>query len=374
MKIAILVRVLWPGGVQRTAIAEAEGLIERGHQVYLIFIRDTGRYRYNINSNFIILNGPEVSHRPIGKFLRFITNFYSPQRGSDATVDIDLIWKAERYVCNSYDVVYYFDEFSALFSGKSKRNGKKKIVLIHEVYLNEGPYLQRLIQKSALKNADLILTNSKYNLMKLIQGGYKNSYEIYPGLIPRDEILPFDLRRNIAISVTMWDSGRKPEKFLEIAKVIGIGKIILCGDWTDQSYMQSISKRIMEMNLSDKIEVTGPITEDQLVSIYKDAKVAIRFGYDEKGPGMGSLEAISWGIPLVINREIGAREIMEEDKLGFIVDENDSKAVASIIGELFADKEKWDKLSQRAVTASVRYSWNNHNNKLNELIIGLGEK
>ena len=41
MKIGIIVRILWPGGVQRIAIAEAEGLTRLGNDVELIFIRRT---------------------------------------------------------------------------------------------------------------------------------------------------------------------------------------------------------------------------------------------------------------------------------------------------------------------------------------------
>lgn len=372
MKIAILVRVLWPGGVQRTAIAEAEGLISRGHQVELIFIRDTGRFRYNINLPIKILYGPEISSRPFGKIFRFITNLYSPERGSDATVDIDLIWKAERFVSKRFDIIYYFDEFSALFSKKLARNNKN-IILIHEVYLNEGPKLHRFVQKKVLKNGNLILTNTKYNLQKLTEAGYKHSYELFPGLLPRDSTIHFDMRKNIALSVTMWDSGRRPENLLEVAKNLKTGKILLCGDWTDYNYMQVTRKKIIEMKLSDKIEITGPITEDKLISYYKEAKVAIRFGYNERGPGMGSLEAISWGIPLVINGQIGAREIIEENQCGYIINENEPDTVASILEDLFVNKEKWTELSQKTIVASLEYTWNSHNNKLNDLINRIGE-
>ena len=39
MRICIVVRLLWPGGVQRTALAEAEGLTKIGNEVDLLFIR-----------------------------------------------------------------------------------------------------------------------------------------------------------------------------------------------------------------------------------------------------------------------------------------------------------------------------------------------
>ena len=78
MKIAIIVRVLWPGGVQRTAFAEADGLIKAGHDVDLIFIRDTGRFHYKTNVPTKILYGPETKNRFLGKIFGAITALYSP--------------------------------------------------------------------------------------------------------------------------------------------------------------------------------------------------------------------------------------------------------------------------------------------------------
>ena len=166
MRIVIVVRVLWPGGVQRIAFNETKGLIEKGHDVELLFIRGTNRYMYNnYEIPYKVLYPPAINSRPIGRLLGLITNHYSPQRGKDATVDIDLIRKAEKEYLNNFDVVYYFDEFSALFGRYSKKKyGHKVIVLIHEVASNNSSIMSRYVQKKALKLADIILTNTKENL------------------------------------------------------------------------------------------------------------------------------------------------------------------------------------------------------------------
>lgn len=122
------------------------------------------------------------------------------------------------------------------------------------------------------------------------------------------------------------------------------------------------------MDLDEKIEITGPIDEEEMLNYYKDAKVALRFGYNEKGPGMGSLEALCWGIPLIINEGIGSREIIENNKSGFIVDESDPNMVANLIESLFKNKFLWEKISSESLKKSLSLSWDFHNRKLGELI------
>ena len=219
MKICILVRVLWPGGVQRIAFAEAEGLTKLGNNVDLIFIRGTKKYTYSENINYKVLYENNINKRILGRIFRKITLHYLPQRGEDATVDMDLIYKAEHNLKNKYDIIYYFDEFSAFFQKYNKKKyGNKTAVLIHEVALFNRSKLSKFVQKRAIKNSDIVLTNTKENLDLLKKFGIKNAYEVYPGLILHNDIPDFDSRGNIAVSVTMWDFGRKPEILLKIAK------------------------------------------------------------------------------------------------------------------------------------------------------------
>jgi len=221
MKICIIVRVLWPGGVQRMAIAEAEGLKDLGNDVDLIFIRATKRTSYDSKISYKVMYDSNINKRILGRIFKKVTLHYMPQRGDDATVDVDLIWKTVHKIDKKYDIVYYFDEFSALFQKyiKNKFNNRSAVV-IQEVKLFDGSYLEKFIQKRAIKNADIVLTTTIENLKLLRNAGIKNSYEIYLGLNVQNNIPNFDERENNAISVTMWDFGRKPEVLLEIGKYL----------------------------------------------------------------------------------------------------------------------------------------------------------
>ena len=361
MRICIIVRVLWPGGVQRIAFAEANGLQKLGNNVDLIFIRDSERLTYSSELNYKVMYASTIKKRILGRIFKKITLHYQPQRGEDATIDVDLIYKTEHSITKKYDIIYYFDEFSALFQKHSKNKYKNKsAVLIHEVALLSGSYLSKIVQRRAIKNADIVLTNTKENLKVLRKAGVINPHEVYPGLVLHGGIPNFDERENIAISVTMWDFGRKPDVLLEIGKHIISGKLVIVGSWADKKYLSSFIKLIKTSNLESKIMITGEIEENELMKLYKKAKVSIRFGYDEKGPGMGSLESISWGLPLVINNGIGIKEIIKDNVNGYVVCESDYKKIASMIDNLFSDKDEWSRINENNILLAKQLDWENH--------------
>ena len=375
MHILIVVRILWPGGVQRIAFAEADGLRKLGNEVDLVFIRATKRYSYSINFDYRILYGDDINKRLLGRLFRKMTMYYSPERGEDATVDIDLIYKAEHNLKKQYDIIYYFDEFSAFFQKYNKRKYKNKtVVLIHEVKIFDGPILSRIAQKKAIKYADIVVTNTQQNLDLLLKGGIKNSYEVYPGLVLHENVPNFGDREDMVISVTMWDRGRKPETLLEIAKQMKQGKLIIAGSWTDNNYFENFKNKIKNNNLESKVVLTGTIDEESLINLYKKAKISIRFGYDEKGPGMGNLESISYGLPIIIDENIGIKELIKNGYNGYIVEPENSINIVEKINLLFNDQNIWNKMSLNNLELAKGLSWENHNNKLNKIFEDLLEK
>ena len=373
MRICIIVRILWPGGVQRIAFAEAEGLKKLNNEVDLVFIRAAKERLYDSSIDYKILYESDINNRFLARLFKKITLHYLPQRGEEATVDIDLIYKFEKTLKNEYDIIYYFDEFASFFQKRKKRK-YKKVVLIHEVSLFNKSLLVKLIQRRAVKNSDLVLTNSAENLGLLRKYGLTNAEEVYPGLRINSDVPGFDERENIAISVTMWDYGRRPEVFLEIAKRLKRGKIILAGSWTDATYFDKFKERIIFLGLGNTLFVTGGIEEEQLNDLYKKSKVALRFGYSEKGPGMGSLESISWGIPLIINSGIGIKEVVKNESNGYIIDEMEFDYAVQLIESLFEDSEMWTNISKNNIRLAEALSWDKHCLKLNEIFQNLISK
>ena len=368
MKILIVCRVLWPGGVQRMIFRQAEGLKLLGNEVDLVFIRDTGRYKYPTNLNFETFMTKNRSSKLVDYILKRITSRYSPQRGEDAVVDIDYIRKFQKSITKSYDLIYYSDEFAALFSEIVKKKNKAKlVVMIHEPIKKNGPFLWRQIEKKAIKNCDLVLTHSREAKILLSSIYNARIEEIYLGTDVINEIPGFENRKNYAVSVTMWDYGRHPEKLIEIGRKLSVGKIILIGNWTDNNYLEAMKREIKEKSLDERVVITGQVTENRLRLYYKEAKCSIRFGYNEKGPGMGALESISWGIPIIFNDGIGIKEVAADQKNGFLVDLEDTDLIAKKITHLFDDKKNWEDISKNNLDLATSLSWDEHNKRLNNL-------
>ena len=183
-KICILVRVLWPGGPQRIAFKEAKILREKGLDVDLVFLRETKRFPNDFAiTRYSVINTQESTQRILEPFFRLITLHYNQGRGDDATIDIDYIAIFNLFK-NKYDIVIYFDQFTALFSTLNKvLKGSKKIVYVHETAFREKhSYFNKLLEKMALFKSDYILTVSETNRNLLLKRGYNNVGVLFPGI------------------------------------------------------------------------------------------------------------------------------------------------------------------------------------------------
>jgi glycosyltransferase involved in cell wall biosynthesis len=372
MKICIFVRILWPGGVQSIAFGEAKSLSDRGHEVDLIFLRDSGRgiHPWSYWHPYKIIYSPEINKRLLHKLFWFITRIYAPERGEDSTVDLDLIKKFEKRR-DRYDIIIYYDQQSAFYANLGKKiHGDKFIVNVMETWYKRNHLIERYVERRALKKASGVITIGDKNYKYLNEMKHKNVYLLYPGTEIIPDILGFHQRENRIISVTMWDRGRHPEIFLEIAKLLKSATIYLLGDWTDISFFNEYIEKIKSLALEDKIIVTGKITKQELDLNYRHAKILVRFGFDEFGPGMATLEAIGYGLPLIINNGIGMKDII--DAFGanpsIIVDQDDYKQISEAIVKLLNDEKEWNLKHKNALSLAQSMSWIEHGKRLEDII------
>ena len=375
MRICVFVRVFWPGGVQSIAFGEAKSLEDRGHKVDLVFLRDSnrGEHPWSYMHPYRILYDSNINKRLLHKIFWSITKKYAPERGEDATVDLDLIKEFEKQR-EKYDVVIYYDQLSAFYANYgSKLHGDRYIVNIMETFYKKKGVIPQYLERRALKNASAILTIGKLNADILKEKGFHDVFLLYPGTTNVKELPEFETRDNKIISVTMWDTGRHPENFIEIAKNIKNGKIYLIGDWTNKVFYLDFIELIKFNGLENRIIVVGKVSRTELEKYYKTAKVMIRFGYNEAGPGMGTLEAISYGLPLIINNQIGIKDVTESIKTNsfYVVNEKDVKSITSIIKLLLDDRNVWKTKSMESLRIADMLSWENHGKNLENIITNI---
>jgi len=374
MRIAIIVRLLWPGGVQRIAIEEARGLQQLGHDVLLLFLR-----RSSLPCDYSL---QDLSYRVANEgyrdsftrfMLRHFTHVYAPQRGPQATIDLDLIIK-ESLKLRGFDAVIFHDQFAGIGGFVRKiLQGEPYYLYIHETLLSR-PNLQAkfmlpfALEKEVLKNANYIFTNSKANA-EALKRVTKNVEILYQGCHPKSiDIINNVKKDRIALSVALWDFGRRPNIYLEIAKRLNIGRLILAGSWVDSKQELAFRELVKKKGVRN-LEVTGPISEKALNELYLKSRVFIRFGFHELGFGQGCLEAISFGLPIITNKGLGISEIVMDGVHGFVFDDIDYDLVAEKIEIFFTNDEIFETMKLNIIKLSNKLSWNSHVKKLNSILL-----
>ena len=352
-KIIIATRLMWPGGVFRTALEEARHMNAK----LLVLRKAKHPTPYNMdNVDITLLKGVDSDDSILTRIFKFITLFYDKERGEDATVDMDLIFRLRKMDDLKKSIVLYGDQFIALAGYINfVTHGVDYDIFLHETVLGRKPDLKTIpllfYDRLILTHARNVITNSDWNKKVLEKYGIKSSV-VYLGCDPVEKL---NLKRKpIVIAVSMWDKFRKPELYAELAKKIK-AQMWICGSWTSDEYMVEFIKKH-----KDIVNITGPVSEDYLNTLYNEASFYVRFGFEERGPGLGGIEALGHGLPVVTNRGLGISDIVDDFVNGFVVD-NISEA-AEKINLVISDEKKHSAMITNAWEKGKKLSWKSHAN------------
>lgn len=346
----IAVRLLWNSGVPRMAVEEAR------HTGWKLFVyRDAGG-NYDLTGvdvTFFRKRG-ERSKGFLHTLSSLITSFYAGHRGKEATVDLDLILKATSI--KGYTL--FHDQFAGITGYLRKRKtGEEYSLYLHETSLtasNVKYFLPREIERKVLREAKRVVTNSMWNREVLREKGF-SAHVVYPGCYPAPKIS--DNRERLVLSVSMWDSGRKPELYGELSRKVK-GKFVMAGSWARED-----TRRQFEREYGDTVTVTGKVNDEELMSLYSRASVLVRFGFNERGPGMGVLEAMGYGVPVVVNDGLGSKELVRQGENGFVV--KDVEEASDRVNQVLDDPLP---MGRNAWETAKSLSWENHAKRLKEVL------
>ncbi|MEO5564481.1 MAG: glycosyltransferase family 4 protein [Chitinophagaceae bacterium] len=124
-----------------------------------------------------------------------------------------------------------------------------------------------------------------------------------------------------------------------------------------------------KMQLPKEVVFTGTLKGEELNDQYRKADVFILPSLEE-GLALVQMEALSFGVPVLITTNTGGEDIITDGGQGFIVPPADANALKERLQEMAGDKELLKRMSEEALQAAHSYgSWDLAVKRLADLLI-----
>ena len=379
INIGILIDQLSVGGVIKVAVEEVRYLRKLGYHVdLLVLLRTTKTGNINLVDNEIPVKFLSDKFPGIFKksfkfpFFSYFSSFHitSPfiiDRAIEKD-DYDLIIAHGTYTCLSAIgllkkvkipyIAYIWDPVSYILK---KVYSNTPLRIIFPILKPIAHFLDNII----VKNSIATITGSKVH-HEILRSFDKNKiFIVYPGC--KNVKIYQDRRKKYILSVTRWDSGKKPEFLLKIIKRLKNGyNLIIAGSWLRDKEKAKFEKRIVIENLSDKVKVLGYVDENKLKMLFSRASVFVHPNFEAFG--MTALEAASFGCPIIFPKGSGVTDLFENGKQGFFPEEGNVDEFLSYLNIILSDKNLALEMGESAFNEAKNYTFNEHTKMLNTII------
>jgi UDP-glucose:(heptosyl)LPS alpha-1,3-glucosyltransferase len=129
-------------------------------------------------------------------------------------------------------------------------------------------------------------------------------------------------------------------------------KLIVAGKGNIKKY----EKMAKEAQISDHVIFTGMVSKDKIIRLYLAGDLYVMLSKFDTF-GMVVLEAMAAGLPVIISSHVGAKDLVQEDKNGFIIgNTSDYGYIASKLKMLF-DENIRRKMSAAAYQTATQNTW-----------------
>lgn len=133
--------------------------------------------------------------------------------------------------------------------------------------------------------------------------------------------------------------------------------LLLVGDTEDDPFLSSvreISERIVSSPYSERIRMTGFVSDEMLVALYNGAVATVLPSLGE-GFGLTASESAACGTPVVASRDPALTELLGDDAL--YADSDDHREFARAFDELLSSPSARARYSERVRRRSAEWSW-----------------
>ena len=122
-----------------------------------------------------------------------------------------------------------------------------------------------------------------------------------------------------------------------------------------------------ELGVSDRVSVTGPVGEDNLLEAYSQALVFLQVRADV-GFGLPALEAAGQGCTFIIPEGQGVCDLFSNGKDGFMVEEKNTDKILGLLRHLIERPEEAVSMGRDAWAVAQDHSWKRHAKQIYEMV------
>lgn len=134
--------------------------------------------------------------------------------------------------------------------------------------------------------------------------------------------------------------------------------LLLVGDGPERA---AIEGRIREMDLKDKVTITGYVLHDRVPSFIKAFDVAVMPNSNEHGSPMKIFEYMSMAKPIVAPSYSPIQEVLVDGKNALLFEPNDEKGLCSALETLIDDGELRRRLGEKGRRdVLAKHTWRNN--------------
>lgn len=258
--------------------------------------------------------------------------------------------------CNS-DIIISTRVLHNNWLGKYGKKDAIKIAQEHNHHNDNKKIINKTIK--SLKNIDYFMPVSKE-----LSDFYKDKVNAKTLYIPNClDVYPDEVSKlnNLnVISVGRLESEKCFEDLIYLFKdVIDWNKDVklrIVGDGSQKTFLE---KKINELSLENNIVLTGNKNKKELGKLYLDSSLFVMTSRTESF-GLVLIEAGSYGIPvLAYDTAQGAKEIIENNRNGFLIQNRNKDEMIEKIKEILSDKELSIRLGKSGREKSSRYTREN---------------
>lgn len=246
-----------------------------------------------------------------------------------------------------------------------------KWLLVH--YLNildpqNSSGTKRKQEKEKLSIFDGFIVTSYYSKKMLIESGIaaQKIEVIQPGIVAR---FSSKRKRRMIIQILTVSSLFRGKGLLEFFPILeNLSNLpwqwILVGeDKLDPAFTQKFMEQLEDFRLKNRVQILGPVSQMNLLEIYKQSDIFVLNSRFESC-SMVTMEALAFGLPVLVSQVGGLPELVEHEKNGYLVTPGDTHLFTDLLRNLISDPGLRLSMGEKAYQRSRSFpSWQDSTEK-----------